>query len=133
MAWAATLLLQPLQKVASTHLPNTHALVQRTSGEVAVVWGNGNGGDAVLDCEADNALITRNIPHANGPVAGSGGDEPAIRGVVQAVDVLLVASELVADGTGRDVPDLIFGQRHLKRLHLLLRTLMILSSAPVAR
>jgi hypothetical protein len=46
------------------------------------------------------------VPESDGAVAGAGGDVPSVGGEIQAVDILFMASELVADDFVCDVPDL---------------------------
>lgn len=103
----ALLALGPLHEVARLAVPDAHALVQAAGRDVAVVGRDGDGGDAVFDRQAQDALVLLDVPQADGAVARAGGDVPPVGGEVERVDVLFVAGELVADAAFGDVPDLI--------------------------
>jgi len=90
----------------SLGVPDANALVQATCGDEAVVGGNGNGCDTVLNLQSQNTLVLLNIPKSDSAVAGAGGDVTTVRGEVEGVNVLLVARELVENALASDVPDL---------------------------
>ena len=95
-----------LDEDTSLGVPDAHTLVQAARGDEAVVGRDGNGGDAVFDLESQNALVLLDIPKSDSAVSGTGGDVTTIRGEVQRIDVLLVASELVENALAGNVPDL---------------------------
>jgi hypothetical protein len=108
----AFLTLEANDKRAALDVPNAHALVERTGCDVEVVGGDGDGSDAVFDREVCDLAVGLEIPEADTAIARSGSDDPSVASKVQGIDVLLVTSELVLDGTSLDVPntnDLVFG------------------------
>jgi hypothetical protein len=108
----AFLTLEANDKRAALDVPNAHALVERTGCDVEVVGGDGDGSDAVFDREVCDLAVGLEIPEADTAVARSGSDDPSVASKVQGIDVLLVTSELVLDGTSLDVPntnDLVLG------------------------
>ena len=102
----ALLALGPLDETRRLRVPNADALVQAAGCHVAATWRDGDGGHSVFYLERQHALVLRDVPQADGAVAGAGGDVPAIRRKVQRVDVLLVAREGGFDHFAGDVPDL---------------------------
>ena len=101
------LALRALDQVARRAVPDAHGLVQRAGSDEAVVGRDSDGSHAVLDREAEDALVLLDVPQADRAVARARGDVPAIGSEVQRIDVLLVAGELVADAALGDVPDLV--------------------------
>ena len=102
----ALLAFGALDKNTGLGIPDADALVQAACSDEAVVGRDGNGGDAVFDLESQNALVLLDIPKSDSAVSGTGGDVTTIRGEVQRIDVLLVASELVENALAGNVPDL---------------------------
>ena len=95
-----------LDKNTSLGIPNADALVQATGSDEAVVGGDGDSGNAILDLESEDALVLLDVPKSNCAVAGTRGDVTSVRREVERVDVLFVARELVKDALGGNVPDL---------------------------
>lgn len=89
---------------AGTHIPDAHALVQTSRRNEVAIWRYCYSSNTVFDLKSERALVLRNVPDADGAVAGAGGDDAAVAGPVEGVDVLVVAGELVADDAGGDVP-----------------------------
>lgn len=105
-------LLKTLQKVTRVHVPHAYTLVQTTSSQETIVWGDGDCRDTILDCKAQNALVLVDIPKTYCAVARSRSNVATVRRVVERVDVLFVASEVMADNAISNVPnsdDLILG------------------------
>jgi hypothetical protein len=130
----ALLAFGALDQHAGLRVPDADAFVEGAGGDVATVWGDCDRRDAVFDLEREHALVLLDVPEADGAVTGAGGDVAAVGGEVEGVDVLVVTGEAVADGFGGDVPDLIVC---VSCVYLTIvcdeLTLMILSSAPVAK
>lgn len=63
--------LKTLNKVSSGGIPDADTLIKRPSCHIAAVWGDGNGGDAVLDAEDEFLLAINNIPETDGLIATS--------------------------------------------------------------
>jgi len=103
----ALLTLEAHDEAARVGVPDTDALVKRSGCHEAAVGRDGYGRDAILDGKVKHLLIGFEIPETNAPVPASGCNNPAVLGEVQAIDILLMAGELMLDGTGVDIPDLV--------------------------
>jgi hypothetical protein len=93
-------------QLAALDVPDADALVEGTGRDKQVVGRDGDSGDAVLDGEVCNLRVGLEVPQTDTAVATARGDDAAVARKVQAVNVLLVTSELVLDGAAVDVPDL---------------------------
>jgi hypothetical protein len=100
------LALETHDKLAVVRIPDTDALIEGTGSNEAVVGGDSDGCDAVLDGQVENLLVGLEVPKAYTSVAASRRDDTAVAGEIERVDVLLVTSELVFDGTSSNIPDL---------------------------
>lgn len=104
--------LKTYDKVTGMDIPDANALVQGTGRDIATVWRNSDSCNAILDGQVKHLLVRLEIPEADAPIAASRSDDSAVLGEIQRVDILLVAGELVLDGTARDIPnsnDFVFG------------------------
>lgn len=135
VSWISALLFKSLQQVACLHLPDTHALVKTSSSQETVVRRNSDSRDAIFNSEDLDTLVVLNVPKAHGTVSGTRGDVSSIRGIVEGIDVLLMAPEFVPDLAGIDFPDLWRSVNIDTRLRVKTRILtrITLSSAPVAK
>lgn len=98
--------LETLDKVAAGGIPHTDALIEGSCGDILGVGGDGNRGDAVLDAEGQNVLASLDIPEANGAITAARCNGATIASEVKRVDILLVTSEAISDGSGGDIPNL---------------------------
>lgn len=96
---------ETLDKVASSGIPDTDALVERAGSDVLSIWGDGNSGDAVFDAESQYVLAGFDVPEPDGAVATAGSDGSTITSEVQGVDILLMTCESISDASGSNVPD----------------------------
>lgn len=101
----ALLSLKTNDKATRVDVPDSDALVQGTGRDIATIRRDRNSSNAILDGQVEHLLIRFKIPEANTPVAASRCNDTTVLGKVQRVDILLVASELVLDSAGRNVPD----------------------------
>lgn len=97
---------QPLDQVACHDVPDANALVQRAGRNKLGVGGNGNSRNTVLDGEGEGVGALLNIPETDRSVATARGNGAAVARKVERVDVLFVAREVVADGSGSNIPHL---------------------------
>ena len=67
----AFLALETNNELAALNVPDAHALVERAGSHVEVVWGDGDGGNAVLDLEIRNLAVGLEVPEADTAVAGA--------------------------------------------------------------
>jgi hypothetical protein len=93
-------------ELSALDVPDSNALVERTSCDKAVVGGDGDRSDTVLDGEVGDLLVPLQIPQANTAITTTRSNDLAVAGKVQGVDILLVAGELVLDLARVDIPDL---------------------------
>jgi hypothetical protein len=98
--------LQALDQVSSCSVPNTDTLVQRTGSHVTAIRRHGHSSDAILNAKSVDKLAIENIPETNSLISTARGDESTVASKVQRVDVLLVSTEDMLDGTLVDVPNL---------------------------
>jgi hypothetical protein len=98
--------LETLNKVAVGSIPHADALVEGTSRDVLGVRRDGDGSHAVLDTEGQDVLACLNVPEADGAVTATRGDGASIAREVEWVDILLVTSEAIPNGSVRDIPNL---------------------------
>lgn len=98
--------LKTLQQVALVNVPNADALIERASRHVLGVGGDGDSGDAILNCKGQSIGALLNVPETNGSVSGAGCNRTPIASKVQRVNILFVAREGVANLAGIDVPNL---------------------------
>lgn len=103
----AKLTLQADDKLASIGIPDSDTLVERSSGNIAIVWGNGDGCNAVFDAEVQHLLIRLEIPETDSPISTTGRDNAPVTRKIERVDVLLVSRERVFDRAALNVPDLL--------------------------
>lgn len=97
--------LETLQQEACLDIPDPDTLVKRAGGDILGIGRDGNGGDAVLDGERCRVQTSLNIPKPDSAIATARSNGAAITGKIQAVDILLVTSESVANLPVLDVPD----------------------------
>lgn len=97
--------LQSLDQVALRNIPDTNALVKRTSGDVLGIGRDGNSGDAIFYGERQHGIASLDIPQPDGSVTTARSNCAAVASKVQTVDILLVTRESVADSSAVDVPD----------------------------
>ncbi|KAJ8104980.1 hypothetical protein OPT61_g10458 [Boeremia exigua] len=112
--FVAVLAFEADDELACVDVPDADALVEGAGGDVEVVRGNGDGRHAVFDGEVGDLAVGLEVPQAHAAVARARGDDAAVAGKVEAVDVLLVAGELVLDLARGNVPhadDLVLGAR----------------------
>jgi hypothetical protein len=102
----AVLAFETHHQLAALDVPDADALVEGSGRDELVVGRDGDRGDAVLDGEVCNLGVGLEIPQADTAVATAGGNDAAVARKVETVNVLLVAGELVLDGTAGNVPDL---------------------------
>jgi hypothetical protein len=95
---------EALNEVAGSSVPDTDALVERTSCNKLGVGGDGDGGYAIFDAESKDVLACLDIPQANGTITAAGSNSTAITGEVERIDVLVMAREGVPDGSRRNIP-----------------------------
>lgn len=62
---------EALDKISSGSIPNANTLVERSGRHVLGVWGDGNGGDTILDAEGKYILTSLDIPETNGAVTAA--------------------------------------------------------------
>jgi hypothetical protein len=70
--------VSPLHERGVLGVPDADALVQAAGRYVAVVGRDGHGGNSVFYLEREDALVLLDIPQADCPVAGAGGDVAAV-------------------------------------------------------
>jgi hypothetical protein len=98
--------LQALNQVSSCSVPDADALVQRTGSDVTAIRRHGHSSDAILNAKGVDKLAIENIPKAHGLISTARSDESTVASKVQRVDVLLVSTEDMLDGTLVDIPNL---------------------------
>lgn len=98
---------EALDQVAVLDIPDTDALVERASGDILGIRGDGDRSDTILDGQSQDARRALNIPQPNGSIATSRSNSTSIPREVQAVNILLVTTESVSDRAGLDIPDLL--------------------------
>lgn len=87
-------------------VPDTDALVEGTGSDVLSIRRDSNSGNSILNCESKSVRTGFDIPESDSSVAGAGGNGATIAGEVKRVDILLVAGEVVPNGSRLYVPDL---------------------------
>lgn len=97
---------QSLDQEASHDVPNADALIQGAGGNELRIGGNGNGGYTILNRKSEGVSALLNIPQTYGPVATTRRNSTTVAGKVERVDILLVAREVVTNGSGSDIPHL---------------------------
>jgi hypothetical protein len=102
----ALLAFKTHNELSALDVPDSNTLVEGTSRNKAVVGGDGDGSDTVLDGEVGHLLVPLQIPQANTAITTTRSNDLAVAGKVQGVDILLVAGELVLDLARVDIPDL---------------------------
>lgn len=100
--------LKTLQEVSLVDVPDAHTLVERTSSDIFGIWGDSDSCDTVLDAEGHQGLTRLNIPEAHSPVTATGSNSPTIAGKIKRVNILLVASEGIANRSRLNVPYLLY-------------------------
>lgn len=125
--------LKTNNELAGNGIPDPHALIKGARGNEAVIRGDGNCRHAILDGQMKYLRVGLKIPQADSTIATARCNNPAIAGEVKGINVLVMASELVLNSSGRNIPDL---DQLVECTMLSLKkrlTLITLSSAPVAR
>jgi hypothetical protein len=93
-------------KLPALNIPDSNALIEGARCDKAVVGGNGDRGDTVLDGEVGHLLVPLQIPQTNTAITTTRSNDLAVTGKVERVDVLLVAGELMLNLARVNVPDL---------------------------
>jgi hypothetical protein len=96
--------LETLDEIASSGIPDADAFVERSGCNELGVWGDGDSGDTILDTESEDVLTSFDVPETDSAVTATGSDSAAITGKVERVDILLVPSECVSDGSRGNIP-----------------------------
>ena len=97
---------QPLNEVAAGGIPDSHASIERASGNVPSIRGDSNGRHAILNTQCQDLLGCFNVPKSNRLVAAPRRYMPTVLGEVERVNVLFVTAKSVFDPAGGDIPDL---------------------------
>ena len=102
---------QPFHQLSRVDIPDPDDGVERSSGDEPAGVGNRDRCHASVDgfwFDDGELLVCAifHVPHSSGLVAGTGDDDGPIPGEVEGVDLLLMAGKDLADGAGRDLPDL---------------------------
>jgi hypothetical protein len=109
--FVAVRILETLDKISGSGVPDSDTLIQRAGGDIKAIWRHSHGGDTIFDAEGVDKLVFNDIPEADGLVPAARGNVPAVACKVEGVDILLVASENVLDAPRTNVPNLL---RHMK-------------------
>lgn len=97
---------ETLNKITRLSIPDTNALIKRTGSDELGIGRNGNSCDTILDAKSESALASFNVPKTNGAITTTRCNETSIPCKVKRVDVLLVTSKSITDGSGGNIPNL---------------------------
>lgn len=98
---------QALNKISCGSIPDTNTLVERTSRNILGIWGDRNSGDAIFDTKGQDVLTSLDIPKTDSTISTSGCNGATIASKIKRINVLLVTSECVSDGSGLNIPHLL--------------------------
>lgn len=125
--------LETLHKQPSGNIPHADALVKRSSRHVLCVGRNGHCSHAILYRQCEDIDAGFDIPESDSTITTARRNGSAIAGKVKGIDVLLMASKGVANGSCRNIPYLNTVSYETSEILSSCLTLIILSSAPVAK
>jgi hypothetical protein len=98
--------LETHNEISARNVPHADAFVKRSGSNETVVRRNGNGSNSVFYREVGDLLVSLEIPQTDASVTTARGNDLAVAGEVEGVNVLLVAGELVLNLAAVDIPDL---------------------------
>lgn len=97
---------EALDQEACAGIPHANALVEGASGDITVVWRDGNSGDSIVDEKLKHLLVSLNVPKTDSAIAASRGDQTTIASKIERIDILIMPRELMLNRPRPYVPHL---------------------------
>jgi len=95
-----------LDEVPTASVPYADTLVKRSSCDKLGIWRNRDGSNTIFNTESKSACARLDIPKTDCSITTTRCNSSSIAGKVKGVDVLLVTSKRISDGSGLNIPNL---------------------------